>query len=63
MMSDGALDVLSDGEGDCVADIVAGLDTRNPQVIASAIIKEALERTENKAKDDMTVLVINVWKK
>lgn len=61
MVSDGVLEPFSeDGDTAGLQMFIEALDTVNPQQLADAILKEALERTHEN-HDDMTVLVTRLW--
>lgn len=62
MMSDGALDALTAENENCVVDTVRNMDTVNPQLIASTLLNMAVDNSGGKASDDMTVLVINIYR-
>lgn len=61
MLSDGVLDAFS-GEGESIGlqTFIEGLDTVNTQQMADSILKEAINRS-NEKHDDMTVLVTKLW--
>ncbi len=61
MTTDGITDAFE--TSDRLIDYVRGLATNNPQMIAEAILNEALELSERSAKDDMTVLVARTYLK
>lgn len=63
MMSDGILESLGEQAEATLANWLCGLENQNPQGIASAVLKHALELQEFAPKDDMTVLVAGIWKK
>lgn len=63
MMSDGILESLGEQAEETLAAWLGGLDKQNPQGIASAVLKHALELQEYEPADDMTVLVAGIWKK
>lgn len=62
LMSDGVSDVFSMQSEDYVARKLEDIETVNPQIIASILLKHSLELSGGKADDDMTVLVLSVWK-
>ena len=61
MLSDGVVD----GWGDVIAlkNFINDLDTKNPQVLADAIMEETMQKVKNYVEDDMTVLVGKIWRK
>jgi len=61
MATDGIVDMFETSEN--MIEFVAHLATNNPQTIAESILSEALELSENSAKDDMTVLVARTYLK
>ena len=62
MMSDGVSDVFNMQSEDYMVKKLEEIETVNPQIIASILLKHALELSGGKADDDMTVLVLSVWK-
>ncbi len=61
LMSDGVTDAINyDGE-DRIIKRIKNIQTDNPQYMASQLLNDALSRTNQKAKDDMTVIAISVW--
>lgn len=65
MMSDGVLDadIDKDDKEAWMSEIIEGINTINPQKMAEEILRKALERCNNNARDDMTVLVTKIWKR
>lgn len=61
LATDGITDAFKDVEN--MIDFINHLATNNPQTIAEAILKEALELNAMSAKDDMTVLVARTYLK
>jgi serine phosphatase RsbU (regulator of sigma subunit) len=60
MVSDGVLDAFGSEDAPLLAALSAlhpARDSATPQEIAQALLQRALERTEGRAADDMTVLV------
>ena len=61
--------MISDGVSDCfenendLAGYISSLRSNNPQELADAVLKRALENNNNEAKDDMTVFVSRVFRK
>ncbi len=62
LLSDGVYDVFNSEKQDELINLLEKTDFVNPQITASKIISTALEMSENKAKDDMSVIVLNIWK-
>ncbi len=62
MMSDGVYDVFEINDIGILENLIGDIKTENPQIVASSILKSALNLTDGKAMDDMTVAVINVCK-
>lgn len=66
LVTDGILDVGSNGEEDkeaWVIEALRGMDTHNPQDIADYILDEAKARSNEIIGDDMTVVAARFWKK
>ena len=64
MFSDGILDALSQGMGeDMLAEIIGGCPLENPGEIANYILNFCLHQCHGHIRDDMTVLVVGIWKK
>lgn len=61
MMTDGITDAFKDV--DSFNDFVKGIASTNPQTIAQTVIDEAVRRTDNINKDDMTILVVRTFRK
>lgn len=62
LMSDGVVDALSCKGEKYLTDRIGKLNTNNPQIIASELIKDAMTATGGVAEDDMTVLAVSIWK-
>ncbi len=62
MVSDGVYDVFNDGKADKLKQLLEECDFSNPQITASKIINCAMHISGKEAKDDMSVIVLNVWK-
>lgn len=62
MMSDGVYDVLCADDESVISEFISKSETDNPQLIASELLNKALDVSDGKAADDMTVIVLNVWK-
>ena len=64
MLSDGILDALSQGIGEEVLpEIIGRTEYTNPNEIANQILACCLKQSCGQIRDDMTVLVIGMWKK
>lgn len=64
MMSDGIIDALSQGIGEEVLpEIIGRIEYRNPNEIANQLLAYCLKQSNGQVRDDMTVLVIGMWKK
>lgn len=65
-VTDGVLDAFKKESGDNDDNFVKfinDINTRNPQEIADAILKEAYKKCDSKPSDDMLAVVAKVWKK
>lgn len=64
MVTDGVLDCITveDKEKE-MEEIIMSIKSKNPQEVANQILAKAIQYNENKAIDDMTVLVAGIWKK
>lgn len=64
MVSDGVLDCIQEVEKETyVSKFIAGLKATTPQEIADRLLDMALEQNDHVAIDDMTILVVGIWKK
>lgn len=63
LTTDGVLDCFDGNKEESMSRFLRNLDIKDPQDMAEAIMKKCLELCENTPKDDMTVLVVKVWKK
>lgn len=64
MISDGIPDALSQGIGeDMLSEIIGSTNLENPGEIANAILNFCIHQCRGHIRDDMTVLVIGIWKK
>jgi stage II sporulation protein E len=63
MVTDGVLDCNKDvvDKEKWLADIILGVNTRNPQKLADEILQSCLEANGGVAPDDMTVLAAKIW--
>ena len=63
MLSDGVLDALSQGVGeDMLQEIISRIYQTNPAEIANQILGYCIRQSVGKIRDDMTVLVMGIWK-
>lgn len=63
MITDGIMDALPVGEQDVLLEtIIKGTAIVNPKEMAQHILKQVLNWTGKPPEDDMTVLVIGIWK-
>ena len=64
MISDGILDALSQGIGeDMLSELIGSANLENPGEMANAILNFCIHQSRGRIRDDMTVLVIGIWKK
>lgn len=64
MLSDGILDALSQGIGEeMLTEIIGSSDLKNPGEIANHILNFCIHQCRGHIRDDMTVMVIGIWKK
>ncbi|MBE0068815.1 stage II sporulation protein E [Thermoanaerobacterium thermosaccharolyticum] len=63
LATDGVLDCFGDDKENNMSRFLKDLDMRNPQDMAEVIMKKCLDLCGNAPKDDMTVLVIKIWKR
>lgn len=62
LVSDGISDVFSENNETELKSVIEASDTQNPQVMASMILKSAIELSGGKPHDDMTVVVLGIKK-
>lgn len=63
MVTDGVMDALPVGEQDVVMEtIIRGTKIQNPKEMAEHILTQVMNFTGEKPLDDMTVLVIGIWR-
>lgn len=64
MVSDGIPDALSQGIGeDMLSEIIGDSSLENPGEIAGSILNFCIHQCRGHIRDDMTVLVVGIWKK
>ena len=64
MLSDGILDALSQGIGEeMLTEIIGSSNLKNPGEIANFILNFCIHQCRGHIRDDMTVMVIGIWKK
>lgn len=62
-ITDGILDALSQGIGeDMLSELISGTKLTNPGEMASAILNFCIHQCKGHIRDDMTVLVVGLWK-
>lgn len=61
MVSDGILDAFRE-EGELVVEDILLEEEKNPKLLANKVLEEALIASNGRPRDDMTVLVLGVWK-
>lgn len=63
MLSDGILDALEQGIGEeILPEVIGRISHTNPGEIAGQILSYCLHQSKGKVQDDMTVLVMGVWR-
>lgn len=63
MVTDGVLDALPAGEQDALmSSFISEIDVQNPKEVAHHILRKVLECSSGIPVDDMTILVIGIWK-
>ena len=63
MLSDGVLDALEQGIGEeILPELLGKISHTNPGEIAGQILNYCLHQSKGKIRDDMTVLVIGMWR-
>lgn len=62
MVSDGILDAFREEGEDIVEEILLEEEQKNPNLLANKVLEEALIASNGRPRDDMTVLVLGVWK-
>lgn len=63
MLSDGILDAVSQGAGEeFLTEIIGRISNTNPDEIANQILGYCIRQSRGHVRDDMTVLVIGIWK-
>lgn len=64
MISDGVVDALSQGMGEeILPEFIGSLELENPNEMAGAILNFCIRQSKGHIRDDMTVLVMGIWKK
>ena len=63
MVTDGALDfnIKIEDKEKWVMDVLKKINSRNPQRIAESLFKQIEKESDNKLRDDTTILVAKVW--
>ena len=63
MLSDGVLDAVSMGRGEeLLPELISRIYHTNPAEIANQILGYCLRQSRGQIRDDMTVLVVGIWK-
>lgn len=62
-ISDGITDCIETDKENWMKDAILKISSKNPQEMADALMQQVLEQSEQKIRDDMTILVVGVWKK
>ncbi|MDE7284452.1 MAG: SpoIIE family protein phosphatase [Lachnospiraceae bacterium] len=63
MLSDGILDAVSQGAGEeFMPEVIGRISNTNPYEIANQILGYCIRQSRGHVRDDMTVLVIGIWK-
>lgn len=64
MLSDGIYDALSQGIGEeMLLEVIGGTNLENPGEMANSILNFCIHQSRGHIRDDMTVMVIGIWKK
>lgn len=64
MVTDGVMDALPPGEQDAVmTELIRKTDIVNPKEMAHYLLGQVLERSGETPLDDMTILVVGIWKR
>ncbi|MGN1180344.1 MAG: SpoIIE family protein phosphatase [Suilimivivens sp.] len=64
MLSDGIYDALSQGLGEEVLlEVISNCNLENPGEMANSILNFCIHQSRGHIRDDMTVMVIGIWKK
>lgn len=63
MLSDGVLDALEQGIGEeILPEVIGRISHTNPSEIAGQLLNYCLHQSKGKIQDDMTILVVGVWR-
>lgn len=63
MLSDGILDAVFQGAGEeFLTEVIGRISNTNPDEIANQILGYCIRQSKGHVRDDMTVLVIGIWK-
>ena len=63
MVTDGVIDALPTGQQDCMMSrFISEIEIQNPKEVAHHILEKVLECSSELPVDDMTILVIGIWK-
>ncbi|MCC5911823.1 MAG: stage II sporulation protein E [Clostridiaceae bacterium] len=61
-VSDGILEADKERGEEWLIDFLSETHTRNPQDLADKILQKSLNLSDNRAQDDMTVMITKIWK-
>lgn len=62
-ISDGIMDCIEEEKENWMKDTILKIESKNPQEMADALMEQVLLAGNQKVRDDMTILVVAVWKK
>ena len=62
-ISDGITDCIETDKENWMKDTILKIESKNPQEMADALMEQVLEQGNQKVRDDMTILVVGIWKK
>ena len=64
MVSDGVLDgIIFENKEEYLADLIAGMETSNVQMIAERIMEDVESMQRGGLKDDSTILAVGIWER
>lgn len=62
-ISDGITDCIEEDKENWMKDTILKIKSKNPQEMADELMEQVLEQGNQKVRDDMTILVVGIWKK
>lgn len=62
-ISDGITDCIEEDKENWMKDTILKIKSKNPQEMADELMEQVLEQGKQKVRDDMTILVVGIWKK